>query len=190
VQNDLSAGSVAQMPPLSAAFGAPAEGSTPARAELASPEVAARAERVGPAETPARAEAVAQPQVAQAPAEPPAKQEPVHVKARLVFKSKPMPLQELMPYQESLVGYVYEIEKVLRGQYNERQILVMHPAHIALKEQKLDKFKIGKRYKLRLDRMEGSLWDTAKARDESNQINLQPYMRLDDKARHPGNRTR
>jgi hypothetical protein len=66
----------------------------------------------------------------------------------------------------------------------------MHPAHIGLKEQKLDKFKIGKRYKLRLDRMEGSLWDTAKARDESNQINLQPYMRLDDKARHPGNRTR
>ena len=190
VQNDLSSGSVAQMPPLSAAFGTPAEGSTPARAELANPEVAARAERVGPAETPARAEAVFAQQVPQAPAEAPVKQEPLIVKARLVFKSKPMPLQELMPYQESLVGYVYEIEKVVRGQYNERQVLVMHPAHIALKEQKLDKFKIGKRYKLRLDRMEGSLWDTAKARDESNQINLQPYMRLDDKARHPGNRTR
>jgi hypothetical protein len=183
VQNDLSTGSLAQMPPLSAGFGTAAEGSTPARAELANPEVAARAERVGPVETPARAEAVVQ-QVAQAPA----KQEPIQVKARLVFKSKPMPLKELMPYQESLVGYVYEIDKVLRGQYNERQILVMHPAHIALKEQKLDKFKIGKRYKLRLDRMEGSLWDTAKARDESNQINLQPYMRLDDKAKHPGNR--
>jgi hypothetical protein len=65
----------------------------------------------------------------------------------------------------------------------------MHPAHIALKEQKLNKMKIGKRYKLRLDRMEGSLWDTAKARDESNLIHLQPYMRVDDKAKHPGYRT-
>jgi len=183
VQNDLSAEPVAQMRPLSVAFG------TPARAELAKPEVARRAEPAAPAATAARAEAVV-PQVAQPPVQAPAKQEAIQVNARLMFKSKPMPVRELLPYQESLVGYVYEIEKVLRGRYDERHVLVMHPAHVALKEQKLDKFKIGKRYKLRLDRMEGSLWDTAKARDDSNQINLQPYMRVDDKARHPGNRTR
>jgi hypothetical protein len=147
-----------------------------------------RAEAVSPTEQAARATADSSTDVAP-PGEPPSKPEPLLVKARLVFKSEPIPMKELLPYQESLVGYVYEIEKVLKGRYKERQILVMHPAHVALKEQKLNKFKVGKRYKLRLDRMEGSLWDTAKARDESNLIHLQPYMRLDDKAKHPGYRT-
>ncbi len=65
----------------------------------------------------------------------------------------------------------------------------MHPAHIGAKAQRL-KYRIGKRYKLRLDRMEGTLWDTAKARDESGQINLQPYIQVEDKKRHPEHRTR
>ena len=111
------------------------------------------------------------------------------MRARLVFKSQPMPLQELLPYRESLVAYVYEIEKVVKGRYEERQISVMHPANIGAKEQRL-KYRIGKRYKMRLDRMEGTLWDTAKARDESGQINLQPYIQVEDKKRHPENRTR
>jgi hypothetical protein len=195
VQRDIGAQSIASMPPLSQTLGnaavaqSPGTQETPARAELANPpQVAMRAEAVSPPEQAARATAV-NPTDVSPPAESPTKAEPLMVKARLVFKSEPIPVKELLPYQESLVGYVYEIEKVMKGRYDERQILVMHPAHIALKEQKLNKMKIGKRYKLRLDRMEGSLWDTAKARDESNLIHLQPYMRLDDKEKHPGYRT-
>lgn len=195
VQRDISGQPIASLPLLSQKFGSGAVAQTsgaqetPARAELANnPQFAARAEPVAPMEQAARATAVG-PADVPPPAEAPSKPEPLLVKARLVFKSEPMPVKELLPYQESLVGYVYEIDKVIKGRYDERQILVMHPAHIALKEQKLNKMKIGKRYKLRLDRMEGSLWDTAKARDESNLIHLQPYMRLDDKAKHPGYRT-
>ncbi len=195
VQRDISGQPIASLPLLSQAFGGGAVAQanppqdTPMRAELANtPQVAARAEPVSPTEQAARAVAV-EPTDVPPPAEPPSKPEPLIVKARLVFKSAPIPVKELLPYQESLVGYVYEIDKVVKGRYPERQVLVMHPAHIALKEQKLDKFKIGKRYKLRLDRMDGSLWDTAKARDESNQIQLLPYMRVDDKAKHPGYRT-
>ena len=134
-----------------------------------------------------RAEAVTPADVTP-PAEAP-QSETLQVKAILVFKSQPIPINELLPYQESLVAYVYDIERVLKGRYDEKQILVMHPAHIALKEQRL-KYRIGKRYKMRLDRMEGTLWDTAKARDESGQINLQPYIRVEDRKRHPENRTR
>ena len=195
VQRDISAQPIASMPTLSQTLGTAAVArssstqETPARAELANPPpVAMRAEAVSPSEQAARALAVDRAEVPP-PAEPPSNPGPLIVKARLVFKSEPIPVKELLPYQESLVGYVYEIEKVVKGRYDERQILVMHPAHVALKEQKLNKLKIGKRYKLRLDRMEGSLWDTAKARDESNLIHLQPYMRLDDKAKHPGYRT-
>ena len=180
IEQDLSAQPIAALKRLSAA-----------------PEEPLVAQAVEPAEIPARAEAVV-PEVRRAevvtpenvppPAEAP-KIEPLQVKATLIFKSQPMPLNELLPYQESLVAYVYEVEKVVRGRYDEKQIMVMHPAHIGLKEQRL-KYRIGKRYKLRLDRMEGTLWDTAKARDESGHINLQPYIRVEDRKRHPGNRTR
>ncbi len=148
----------------------------------------ARALPVG-SPVPARAQPVETPApVAEAPPSPAPEAGPLQVRARLVFKSNPMPLRELLPYQESLVAYVYEVEKVLKGHYEEKQILVMHPAHIGTKPQKL-KYRIGKRYKLRLDPMEGTLWDTAKARDESGQINLQPYIRLEDEKRHPESRT-
>ncbi len=153
-------------------------------------EIALVAQPALPVETPARAQPVATPAPVEiAPAAASLKKEPLLVKATLVFKSEPIPMNELLPYQESLVAFVYNADKVVKGRYDEKQILVMHPAHIGLKPQKL-KYKIGKRYKLRLDRMEGTLWETAKAKDESGRIDLQPYMRVEDLARHPGNRTR
>jgi hypothetical protein len=123
------------------------------------------------------------------PAEPPTAQT-LTVEAKLVFKSEPMPLKELLPYQESLVSFVYDVKKVINGSYTEKQILVMHPSYIALKKQPLDQYRIGKSYKLKLQPVEGSLWDTAKTRDDSGQVNLQPYIRTDDKGKHPGGRRR
>ncbi|MGI8435717.1 MAG: hypothetical protein ACR2NX_02275 [Chthoniobacterales bacterium] len=207
IDRDLSAQPLASLRPLREVNGgaiATAPSATPA-------EIAARAQ---PVATPmiARAEPVSARPIARAlpvtefasptpvpamptpmptfapPAEAP-RQEPLVVSARLVFKSNPMTLQELLPYRESLVAYVYDIEKVIKGHYDEKQILVMHPAHIDGKMQKL-KYRIGKRYKMRLDRMEGTLWDTAKARDESGQIHLLPYMRIEDLKRHPQNQRR
>ncbi len=155
---------------------------------VAQPVTIPRAEAVGPEVIP-RAEAVAPPAAtptpAAAPTAPPS--EPIVIRARLTFKSQPMPTRELLPYRESLVAYVYDVEKVLKGEYDQKQILVMLPAHIDAKDQKL-KYRIGKRYKLRLDRLEGSLWETAKTRDETGQINLQPYIRVEDERRHPEGR--
>ncbi|MGZ5503963.1 MAG: hypothetical protein ACXWGY_04820 [Chthoniobacterales bacterium] len=121
---------------------------------------------------------------------PRAKEEPLVVKATLVFKSEPLAIEELMPYQESLVAYVYDVDKVARGNYSEKQLLVMQPSFIGLKPQRLDKFRIGKRYKLKLHPLEGTLWETAKASDQTGKIDLQPYIKIDDLKRHPGNRTR
>ncbi len=180
IERDLSSQPIASLRPLSETHG------EPRIAEVAPAETAARAEPVVPEEV-RRAERVTTPEPSP-PAEAP-KSEPIQIKATLAFKSKPIPLNELLPYQESLVAYVYDVDKVIKGQYDEKQILVMHPAHIGLKAQRL-KYRIGKRYKLRLDRMEGTLWDTAKARDESGLINLQPYMQVEDLKRHPGNKTR
>jgi len=193
IEDDLSSQPLADLKPLSESHGGPFVAraalplDAPARAEAVEPVAALRAEAVAPPAEAAPALAVT-PMDAHPPAEPPPK-ETLLVKGRLVFKSRPIPLNELLPYQESLVAYVYDVQKVIKGRYDERQILVMHPAHIALKEQRL-KYRMGKGYKLRLDRIEGTLWETAKARDESGQINLQPYIRVEDRKRHPGVGTR
>lgn len=205
IDRDLSAQPLASLRPLREVDGgaiAAAPSATPAeiaaRAQPVATPMIARAEPVSgfpiaralPVTTPISMPTAAPIPTATVP--PPAeapRHEPLLVRAQLVFMSKPMTLQELLPYRESLVAYVYDVEKVMKSHYDEKQILVMHPAHIDGKEQRL-KYRIGKRYKLRLDRMEGTLWDTAKARDESGQIHLLPYMRIEDLKRHPQNQRR
>lgn len=119
------------------------------------------------------------------PAAPPENGE-ISISARLVFKSKPLSLKEFLPYQESMVGFVYEIRKVVAGAYAEKQILVMHPAYIGLQKQSLRKYRLGRTYKLRLRELEGTPWNTVKRRDDSDRIDLQPYVQLQDEAKYPG----
>jgi hypothetical protein len=118
------------------------------------------------------------------PAESPAV-ELLNVSARLVFKSKPMRLKELMPYQESLVGFVYDVKKISAGQYTANQILVMHPAHIRLARQPLRKYRVGHTYKLQVRPLEGTAWNTVKRKDDSGLIDLEPYIRVEDEIRYP-----
>ena len=90
-----------------------------------------------------------------------------------------------MPYQEFLVGFVYDVEEVIAGQYGEKQILVMHPAYIGLQPQSLRKFRIGRSYELQLRTLDGSVWSTIKSKDDSGRIELEPYIRVQDEARYP-----
>jgi hypothetical protein len=107
------------------------------------------------------------------------------VSGTLVFKSKPLRIEQLLPYQESLVAYVYDVREILQGDYKEKQILVMHPAHIGLTIQPLDKYQIGKSYDLHLRELEGTLWATVKSQDDSSRIDLVPYIQLEDDIKFP-----
>ena len=107
------------------------------------------------------------------------------VSATLVFKSQPLRTDQLIPYRESLVAYIYNVLEVLKGEYKEKQILVMHPAHIDLKTQLLDKFEIGKTYELHLHELENTLWTTTKSQDDSGRIDLIPYIQIEDEIRFP-----
>jgi hypothetical protein len=107
------------------------------------------------------------------------------VKAKLVSKTTPIKKEELLPYQEFLVGFVYDVEEVTAGEYSEKQILVMHPAYIGLQPQSLGKFRIGKTYELQLRPLDGSIWSTIKSKDDSGRIELEPYIRVQDEARYP-----
>src|SRR6187551_1893142 len=77
------------------------------------------------------------------PAEKP-KEITLQVRAKLISKTAPVPVEQFLPYQEFLVGYLYEVEDVIAGEYLEKQILVMHPAYIKLEEQRLGRWRIGR----------------------------------------------
>jgi hypothetical protein len=118
------------------------------------------------------------------PAEKP-KETTLQVRATLVSKTEPVPVNEFLPYQEFLVGYVYEVTEVVAGEYSEKQILVMHPAYIGLREQRLGRYRIGRNYRLQLHELESTVWKTVKSKDDSGLINLQPYIRIQDEMKHP-----
>jgi hypothetical protein len=118
------------------------------------------------------------------PAERP-KETTLEVKARLVSKTQPVPVEEFLPYQEFLVGYVYDVTRVISGEYSEKQILVMHPAYIKLEEQRLGRWRIGRTYRLQLHELENTVWKTVKSKDDSGLISLQPYIRVQDEMKHP-----
>jgi hypothetical protein len=107
------------------------------------------------------------------------------VRAKLFSKSTPIPREELLPYQEFLVAFIYDVEEVIEGEYTEKQILVMHPAYIGLRRQSLRRYHVGRSYDLKLHELEGSLWSTVKSKDDSGRIDLQPYIRIQDEARYP-----
>jgi hypothetical protein len=118
------------------------------------------------------------------PAEKP-KEQTLQVKAKLISKTQPVPVKEFLPYQEFLVGYLYDVTRVIAGEYSEKQILVMHPAYIKLEEQRLGRWKIGRTYRLQLHQLENTVWKTVKSKDDSGLINLEPYIRVQDETRHP-----
>jgi hypothetical protein len=111
--------------------------------------------------------------------------EVLSVSGTLVFKSKPLRVEQLLPYQESLVAYIYDVRNILEGDYKEKQILVMHPAHIGLAIQPLDKYEVGKSYELHLRELDGTLWATVKSQDDSSRIDLVPYIQVEDEAKFP-----
>ena len=178
VKRDLSAQPIASLRPLSEAGTTEATSSPPTVNPLTANQP------VSP--PPANQPTVNQPPVNQPP--PPAekpKPKMLHVRAKLLAKTAPVPVEEFLPYREFLVGYLYEITRVIAGEYSESQILVMHPAYIGLRPQKLGRYKIGKNYRMQLHELEGTVWKTVKSKDDSGLINLLPYIRIQDEKKHP-----
>ena len=183
VKRDLSAQPIASLRPLSEAGTTEPNSSPPTVSQPTANQPA-----VSP--PPANQPTVNQPPVneptvnqPQPPAEKP-RGKKLHVRAKLISKTAPVPVEEFLPYREFLVGYLYEITRVIAGEYSESQILVMHPAYIGLRPQKL-RYKIGKNYRMQLHELEGTVWKTVKSKDDSGLINLLPYIRIQDEKKHP-----
>ncbi len=107
------------------------------------------------------------------------------VRVRLLAKSRPLPLEKITPYQESMVGFLYRVEQVFGGAYPEKELLVMHPAHIAQKPEPLEKYTVGEVYSMDLIEFEGSPWEAIKRSEQTGRMELLPFIRKEDEARFP-----
>jgi hypothetical protein len=111
------------------------------------------------------------------------------VRARLLSKSRPLTLEQIHPYHESMVGHLYQVEQVLIGSYAAKELVVMHPAHIGQKPEPLEKWAVGQVYSLDLVEFEGSRWESIKRSEQTGRPELLPFIREEDEARFPsGNR--
>lgn len=107
------------------------------------------------------------------------------VRGRLMVKSRPLALEKITPYQESMVGFLYRVEQVVRGTYAEKDVLVMHPAHISQKPEPLEKYVVGETYSMDLVEFEGSPWESIKRSEQTGRFELLPFIRKEDEARFP-----
>lgn len=108
------------------------------------------------------------------------------LRLRLKAQTKvPVPAS-FAPYGEFLVGFLYDVVEVRGGKYDDKQLLVMHPAYIKHEKQDLSRFQIGKEYELSVSEiLEDSLWAPVHRRDDVGDPELFPYMLNDDMVRHP-----
>ena len=74
---------------------------------------------------------------------------------------------------------------VLGGVYSEKELLVMHPAHIGQKEEPLHKYEVGGVYRMELIEFEGSPWEAIKRSEQTGRLELLPFIRKEDEARFP-----
>lgn len=104
-------------------------------------------------------------------------------RCRLLEKTEPFTLDEIAPYHESLVGYVYKIEEIYRGEYEGDRLVVLRPAHIDKNLQPLDQHQPSRSTTLCLIPLEETRWGTLKTKDPADSDELDRFLCEEDHIR-------
>lgn len=102
------------------------------------------------------------------------------VQCALEKMSVPFRHEEIAPYRESLVAFVYRVQRVLKGDFRGTHLVVLHAAHIGGKRQSMHRFTLGQNRILRLLPVERTPWATLKAKDDPRFLELERFIREDD----------
>lgn len=102
------------------------------------------------------------------------------VQCSLEKMNVPFRHEEIAPYQESLVAFVYRVQRVLRGDFRGTHLVVLHAAHIGGKRQSMHRFALGQNRILRLRPVDRTPWATLKAKDDPRFLELERFIREDD----------
>ena len=91
--------------------------------------------------------------------------------------------EEIAPYNDSLVAFVYRVHQVLRGKFDGTHLVVLHAAHIAGKRQSMHRFSVGQKRILRLRPVDETPWATLKAKDDPRFLMLDRFIPEEDNAK-------
>ncbi len=91
--------------------------------------------------------------------------------------------EEIAPYKDSLVAFVYRVRRVLKGEFRGSRLVVLHAAHIAGKRQPMHAFASGQRRILRLLPVDQTPWATLKSKDDPRYLELDRFVCVEDNAK-------
>jgi len=91
--------------------------------------------------------------------------------------------EEIAPYNDSLVAFVYRVHQVLKGKFDGSHLVVLHAAHIAGKRQSMHRFNLGQKRILRLRPVDQTPWATLKSKDDPRFLELDRYIPEEDHSR-------
>lgn len=97
--------------------------------------------------------------------------------------NRPFRHEEIAPYNDSLVAFVYRVHQVLKGKFDGTHLVVLHAAHIAGKRQSMHRFSTGQKRILRLRPVDQTPWATLKAKDDPRFLLLDRYIPEEDHAK-------
>jgi hypothetical protein len=90
------------------------------------------------------------------------------------------------PYGDLLVAGIYKVLKVKSGRYEEKRIVIVHPAYINHQLQDLSKLKKWRSQEFLVRELTSdSLWATVRRQDSVAPFDLAHYVIATDEARHP-----
>ena len=90
------------------------------------------------------------------------------------------------PYGDLLVAGLYKVLKVKSGHYQEKQIVIVHPAYINHQPQDLSTLKKRRTFEFLVRELNGdSLWATVRRQDNVAPFDLAHYFLAVDESRHP-----
>jgi hypothetical protein len=106
--------------------------------------------------------------------------EVLYIKGSLECIIEPFTKEEIAPYNESLVAFVYRVRRVVKGDFKGTHLVVLHAAHIDGKRQPLHGYYINQTRNLRLIPIEDTPWATLKAKDDNRYVDLERFISEED----------
>lgn len=111
---------------------------------------------------------------------PPPSHPTLYVKVSLESIIEPFTKEEIAPYNESLVGFVYRVRQVISGDFKGTHLVILHAAHIDGKRQSLNGYYINQTRKFRLIPIEDTPWVTLKAKDDPRYVDMDRFISEED----------
>lgn len=109
--------------------------------------------------------------------------QPLVVECVLEKAGVPYRHEEIAPYKESLVAFVYRVRRVLKGDFQGSRLVVLHAAHVAGRRQPMHAFTTGQQRILRLLRVDQTPWATLKSKDDPRYLELDRFICVEDNAK-------